>query len=165
MDDHDDGSYSRAPTVEDLVRICRSLNDAKARYLLIGGFAVIAHGAGRTTRDIDFLVDVAPENIERIKTALAVLPDNAAADLDKDDVARYAVVRIADEVIVDLLGRACGVEYDEATEDQEHLEIDGVPIPLASKKTLIQTKKTVRPSDAADTQFLQALIDAEEAEG
>jgi hypothetical protein len=74
-------------------------------------------------------------------------------------------VRIADEVIVDLLGRACGVEYEEASHDQEHLEIDGVRIPLASKKTLILTKNTVRPSDAADTQFLQALIDTEEAEG
>ena len=58
MDDTHDGPYAREPQVEDLVRICRALNDAGARYLLIGGFAVIAHGGARTTKDIDLLVDV-----------------------------------------------------------------------------------------------------------
>jgi hypothetical protein len=42
VDDAHDGSYAREPQVEDLARICRSLNEAGARYLLIGGFAVIA---------------------------------------------------------------------------------------------------------------------------
>lgn len=162
MADEDDRTYSRAPQVDDLVKICRSLNEAGARYLLIGGFAVIAHGAGRTTRDIDFLVDASPANVARIKNALGVLPDNAAAEIDTDDVKRYSVVRVADEVIVDLIGSACGVDFDDAARDQEQLEIEGVVIPLASKRTLIRTKETVRPTDAADTEFLRALIDAEE---
>jgi hypothetical protein len=34
---------------DDIVRLCRALNEAGARYLLIGGFAVVAHGAGRFT--------------------------------------------------------------------------------------------------------------------
>ena len=44
MDDADDGQHVRAPTLEDLVRICRALNESSAQYLLIGGFAVIARG-------------------------------------------------------------------------------------------------------------------------
>jgi hypothetical protein len=160
--DEDDGAYSRAPQVDDLVKICRSLNEAGARYLLIGGFAVIAHGAGRTTRDIDFLVDASPANVARIKTALGVLADNAAAEVDTGDLERYSVVRVADEVIVDLIGKACGVEYDDAVRDRDQLEIDDVVIPLASKRTLIRTKNTVRPTDAADTEFLRAAIEAEE---
>ena len=164
MDDRGNRDYSRTPQVEDLVRICRALNASSARYLLIGGFAVIAHGAGRTTKDIDFLVDTSPDNVARIKEALSVLADNAAAKLDDGDVARYSVIRVADEVIVDLLGIACGIDYAEAAADQEILEIEGVSIPMASKATLIRTKDTVRPSDAADTQFLRALIEAEESE-
>jgi hypothetical protein len=35
----------------------------------------------------------------------------------------------------------------------------GVPIPVASPRTLIRTKNTVRPSDAADRQFLEVLVD------
>jgi hypothetical protein len=162
LDERDGSAYSRAPQVEDLVRICRSLNQRQARYLLIGGFAVIAHGAGRTTKYIDFLIDASAENVSRVRSALAVLADNAAAEIQDTDMERYSVVRVADEVIVDLLSKACGVDYEEAAGDGELVEIDGVKIPIASKRTLVRTKETIRPSDAADRQFLLALIEAEE---
>lgn len=161
MDDRDDRQYVRVPRIEDVVRICRSLNAAGARYLLIGGFAVVAHGLGRPTKDIDLLVDDAPENVARVKAGLLVLADGAAAELDDGDVRAYTVVRVADEVLVDLLGRACGVSYAEAAQDAETIELQGVPVPIASKRTLIRTKDTVRPSDRADRQFLQALLEAE----
>lgn len=164
MAERDDSAYSRAPQIEDLVRICRSLNERQARYLLIGGFAVIAHGAGRTTKDIDFLVDASRDNLTRVKSALAVLADNAAAEIKENDVERYSVVRVADEVIVDLLARACGVDYADAARDAEIIEIGGVRVPVASKRTLLRTKDTIRPSDLADKQFLLALIEAEERE-
>jgi hypothetical protein len=41
VDDQDDARYARAPVPDDVVRICRALNEAEARHLLIGGFAVI----------------------------------------------------------------------------------------------------------------------------
>jgi len=81
VDDPDDVAYARAPEPEDLVRICRALNDAGARYVLIDGFAVVAHGASRFTKDIDLLVDDAPENIARVKQGLSILADNAAAEV------------------------------------------------------------------------------------
>lgn len=87
MDDQDDDRYSRAPEPGDVVRICQALNEAGARYLLIGGFAVIAHGAGRFTKDIDLLVDDSSENVARVKRALAVLGDNAASEVADDDAA------------------------------------------------------------------------------
>ena len=60
MDDAHEGAYAREPQIEDLARICRSLNETGARYLLIGGFAVIARGGARTTKDIHLLVDASP---------------------------------------------------------------------------------------------------------
>lgn len=162
MDDADDGTHVRAPTLEDLARICESLNRSEARYLLIGGFAVIAHGGGRTTKDIDFLIDASPENVARVKTALGILADNAAAEIIETDLETYTVVRVADEVLIDLLGSACGVSYEEAAVDAEALEIQHVPVPVASKQTLIRTKETVRPSDQIDRDFLAALIREEE---
>ncbi len=45
MDDPNDGTYSRPPTLEDVARICQALNQERARYVLIGGFAVIIHAA------------------------------------------------------------------------------------------------------------------------
>ena len=78
MDEPDDDRYARAPEPEDVVRICRALNQADARYLLIGGFAVVAHGAGRFTEDIDLLIDDAPANVARVRQALSVLAADAA---------------------------------------------------------------------------------------
>lgn len=161
MDDPDDGPYARAPRIADLARICGALNDAGARYLLIGGFAVIAHGAGRTTQDIDLLVDDDPDNVGRVTSALSILADHASRDVAPEDVRNYTVVRIADEVVVDLMGRACGVTYHDAAADAETFVIEGVDVPVASKRTLIRTKETVRPSDLADRQYLQTRLDEE----
>jgi len=158
VDDEDDDRSARAPEPDDVIRICRALNESGARYLLIGGFAVIAHGAGRFTKDIDLLVDDALDNIARVKRALSVLADNAAAEVADDDVQRYVVVRVADEVVVDLMGRACGLSYGEAARDAETLERDGVRIPVASPATLIRTKNTHRPQDAIDRTFLEGVL-------
>ncbi len=158
MDDPDDGAYSRAPEPEDVVRVCRALNEAGARYVLIGGFAVIVHGAGRFTKDIDLLVDDAPENVARVKRGLRVLSDNAAAEIADSDVREYVVVRVADEITVDLMGRACGLGYEDVLTDAEDVELSGVLVKVASPRALIRTKDTRRPQDAIDRAFLEGLI-------
>jgi hypothetical protein len=164
VDDQDDHRLARAPQPDDVIRLCRALNEAAARYMLVGGFAVIAHGAGRFTKDVDLLVDDAPENVARIRTALSILADNAVADVADDDIRDHVVVRVADEIIVDLMGRACGVGYAEAAADAETLERDGVKIPVASPATLIRLKDTPRPQDAVDRAFLEGVLRARTAQ-
>lgn len=159
MDDQDVAAYARAPEPEDLVRICRALNDAGARYVLIGGFAVLAHGASRFTKDIDFLVDDAPENVALVKQGLAILADNAAAEVDDHDVRDHVVVRVIDEVIVDLMGRACGLSYADVAADMEWHNMTGVQVPVASPAALVRTKDTYRPQDAIDRSFLQQVLE------
>jgi len=161
VDDAHDGPYAREPQIEDLARICQSLNDAGARYVLIGGFAVIAHGGARTTKDIDLLIDPSAENVGRVRRALRILEDHAVDEVSDDDVARYTVVRVADEVVVDLMALACGIDYATASADVQPLTIGGVLVPVASPQTLIRTKDTMRPSDAADRLYLEALLRAE----
>lgn len=155
------GEYSRAPEFEDLISLCRSLNDAGVRYILIGGFAVILHGYVRGTQDVDLLIDSSKENIQRIKKALASLPDNAISLIHDDEVEKYSVVRIADEFVVDLMKKACEINYEEASKEIELREIEGVKIPIPKKELLIRMKDTVRPSDKADANFLRVLIEEE----
>lgn len=150
------------PELADVSKICRALNELGARYVLIGGFGVISHGLVRSTKDVDLLIDDSPENVAVVKKALGILSDNAAAELDDDDVRNYTVVRVADEVVVDLMGQACGVRYEEAIRDAVTKEIQGVPVPVASLLTLMRTKETLRPSDAADRGFLQELLEKEQ---
>ena len=151
MDDAPDGAYSRAPEVEDLLALCRALNHEHVRYVLIGGFAVILHRFVRTTKNINLLVDPSETNVRAIKRALATLPDNAAAQVDDADVRRHAVVRVADEIVVDLMASACGVTSADVSPDEiDHRLIDGVDPPLAGMRLLFRMKDTVRDSDKVD---------------
>lgn len=163
MDAESNGALSRAPELEDLAALCQSLNDEGVRYLLIGGFAVILHGFVRTTKDIDLLIDASDENVAAVKRALARLPDNAAADIREGDVREYTVVRVADEIVVDLMASACGVTYDQAIQqDTEVHIITGVAIPVAGQQLLIRLKDTYRPSDHLDVAFLKRRLEASE---
>lgn len=126
--------------------------------MLIGGFAVVVHGGTRFTRDIDLLIDDAPENIARVRDALSILSDNAAAEVTDDDVRQHVVVRVADEIVVDLMGQACGVSYADALADVEHVDLGGVAVPVASPAALIRMKNTYRPQDRIDREYLQSVI-------
>ncbi|PYI89605.1 MAG: hypothetical protein DME26_00810 [Verrucomicrobia bacterium] len=149
---------SRIPLPDDLVKVCREMNARGAKYMVVGGFAVIQHGYLRNTGDIDLLIDDSLENQTRIKRALEVLPDKAVRELGDDDLRNYVVVRVCDEVVVDLMTMACGINYQEAEPETQIFTIDGVPIPFASAKLLLRTKQTHRDKDAEDRLFLEQKI-------
>ena len=67
----------RLPNGDDLVLLCRLLNDAGARYIVVGGFAIIQSGFARATEDIDLLIDTSLENFAKVKAAMLKLPDGA----------------------------------------------------------------------------------------
>ena len=160
MDDKDDGKNleSRPPRVEDLVKLCRSLNQTGAKYLVIGGMAVIQAGFVRATAGIDLLVDTAPENQNKIRAALMELPDQAVREVNPDDLDNYVVVRVADEIVVDLMKTACGINYEEASKSILQVNIQGTIIPFARPELLLRLKNTVREKDKIDRLFLEQLL-------
>lgn len=152
---------SRQPTLTDLVNLCRELNGRGARYLVCGGFAIRASGYIRETGDIDFLIDTSLENEALVYSSLETLPDKAVLELDPGDVAKFIVVRVADEVLVDLMRSASGIDYAEAAQHVVVREVQGVPIPFASPQLLWRMKRhTHREKDAGDLVFLRELFEA-----
>lgn len=145
-------AYSRLPTKEDLKRICAALEKAGVKYVLVGGMAVGFHGRPRMTHDIDLLVDPSPQNVAKIKEALSCLPDNAAQEVRPEDVQNYGVVRIADEVVVDLIGKIGDITADNA--GVEVLDLEGTRVRVADLETLIKTKQGLRQRDREDLLFL-----------
>ena len=156
---NDREKFSRNPTLDDLVMLCKHLNDAGVNYVIIGGFAVIHHGYVRGTGDIDLLIDGRRENVESIKEALLYLPDQAVREVRPHDVVEYTVVRIADEIVIDLMERACDVTYEMAQNHIEYDIIDGVQIPYLKVPLLIQTKLGIRPQDIQDRIFLEERLE------
>jgi len=150
------GLASREPTVEDLRDLCRELNQRGARYVVIGGFAIRAAGYARQTMDVDLLVADDADNEARVFDALATLPDAAVRELEPGELQKYTVIRVADEIVVDLMRLAGGIDYAEAAKDVVVVEVDGVPIPFASPRLLWRLKSvTGRERDAGDLTFLR----------
>jgi hypothetical protein len=146
----------REPTVEDLRDLCRELNQRGARYVVIGGFAIRAAGYNRRTMDVDLMVAADLENEARVFSALSTLPDNAVRELRPGELQQYNVIRVADEILVDLMRSAGEIEYAEAARDVVVREVQGVPIPFASPRLLWRMKAvTHRAKDAADLVFLR----------
>ncbi|MDQ6626225.1 MAG: nucleotidyltransferase [Verrucomicrobiota bacterium] len=155
----DDGGVeltSREPSLEDLLELCAELNRREAKYVVVGGFAIRASGYPRRTMDIDLVIATDLDNEQRVYAALEILPDKAVRELDPGDVAKFIVVRVADEVLVDLMRSAGGIEYEEAAQDAIVREVEGVAIPFASPRLLWRMKaRTHREKDAPDLLFLR----------
>lgn len=160
MVDPHDGSppEARPPGVADLVALCRSLNREGAHYIIIGGMAIIQAGFVRATEDIDLLVETSAQNLARLRRALDELPDHAVREMADDDLDRYVVVRVADEIVVDLMKAACGITFSEARDSVDVVVVDDVAIPFASPALLWRTKQTVGEKDRLDRIFLAAFL-------
>jgi hypothetical protein len=147
---------SREPTVEDLRDLCRELNQRSAKYVVVGGFAIRAAEYVRRTMDVDLLVATDAENEAKVFSALSTLPDNAVRELQPGELKQYNVIRVGDEILVDLMGSAGGIDYAEAAKDVVVRQVDGVPIPFASPRLLWRMKAvTHREKDAGDLVFLR----------
>lgn len=161
LDSGTGGLTPRPPAEADLIALCAELNRRGASYVVIGGFAIIVAGYPRTTGDIDLLVETGAENEARVYDALATLPDGCVRELESGDLEKYVVVRVADEILVDLMGRASGIDYAEASGSVVTHELGGVPIPFASPELLWKMKcRALREKDRGDIQFLRHLFES-----
>lgn len=147
---------SRPPTVEDLLNLCRDLNARGAKYLVVGGFAIRGAGYMRETSDLDFIIATDLENEAKVYKSLEILSDKAVLELVPGEVERYTVVRVIDEITVDLMKSASGIDYAEASKDIVIRRVEDVDIPFASPRLLWRMKKnTYREKDLPDLLFLR----------
>ncbi len=138
-----------------LLKVCRLLNVENARYLVIGGCAMALHQVPRFTHDVDLLIEDEEDNFRRVITALAQLADGAANELSPQDFRDNLVVKVADEVEVDVSLRAWVVTYAEALPGARETTIAGVKIPFLGLQDLIRSKQTHRDQDRVDIAMLR----------
>lgn len=143
-----------------VIEILRALNTERVRYVLVGGVAVNLHGLGRTTQDVDLFLSPDPDNVERLKAALTrVFADPCIAEISAQDLSgAYPTVRYVppdESFVIDLLGRLGDAFVYEDLEAEE-MEVEGVPVRVATPRTLYRMKKdTLRPVDRMDAEALR----------
>jgi len=115
------------PDFADLI-VC--LNQANADYMLVGGYAVMAHGHVRATQDIDIWVRASPNNAQRVLEALQAfgMPPGLTIDtLSKADGPPPTGFRFGlPPFAVDLLTSIRGIDFDAAFVDSFVREIGGL---------------------------------------
>lgn len=137
----------------------RCLADEKVKFLLVGAYAMAAHGYPRATMDIDFWVQPSPENAEAVLRALktfgAPLFDLSVADLRKGGT--IFQIGVAPRRI-DVITSASGLDFDETYSRSVEVKIEEIPVRVPSVEDLIRNKKASgRKKDLADVESLEAL--------
>jgi hypothetical protein len=164
---------TRQATWHDVFLLIEKLEKHGAEYVLIGGYALAYNGLVRQTGDVDILVKNSPENNRRWIAALCELPAGAAKDLiptqddpfprEEDSGTDYAepgVIRVADEFLVDVLLKACGLTYDDLRPFMHRERHRGNPINVLDLHGLRATKQTTRARDIEDLRHIEAAIAA-----
>jgi hypothetical protein len=152
--------YSRPASLKDLKILVSSLNKNHVDYLLIGGYALFAHGYHRATTDIDILVPATREAGEKTRHALMILPDQAAKHIDPAWFEEGDNIRVADTFVVDIMLNAGGETYETLNRYAEVLDLDGIPIRTINLEGLLLTKQTMRDKDVADRLILERALEA-----
>ena len=141
-----------------LLRVCSLLNEAGVKYLVAGAYAMILNSLIRATEDVDILVEDSMENFRRVIEALSNLADGVARELKPEDFVENVVIKIADEVEVDVSTKAWTATYAEAIGDAQTALIEGVQVPYLSLQDLIRSKQTYQDQDRADVERLRRLL-------
>jgi len=150
--------HARPATLDDLKKIIAALQREKADYLLIGGYALAAHGYARATVDIDLLVPARRDAAEPIRRALLVLADRAAAALLPEWFEEGEGLRVADEVVVDLVFRTCGETFESLRPYETTVDLDGVPVRTVNLEGLLRTKQSERERDISDRRVIEQAL-------
>lgn len=135
-----------------------ALHAEHVEFLLVGAYALAAHGLPRATGDMDIWMRCSDENAQRVWRALqrfgAPLADLTLDDLKTPDTVFQ--IGVAPRRI-DLLTSIDGVEFDEAWPQRMNIEVEGQTFAVLSRAHLLQNKKASgRPRDLADAAWLES---------
>jgi|WetSurMetagenome_2_1015567.scaffolds.fasta_scaffold222114_2 hypothetical protein len=139
--------------------LLQCLNEADARYLIVGAYAVIFHTEPRYTKDLDIWADPTPENAQKIWNALirfgAPLADLTLADLSDPDI----IFQIGIEPNrVDILLNVEGLNFQEAWERRASGTYEDQSIFVLSYEDTVHSKKAAgREQDLLDAHRLEAV--------
>ncbi len=146
-----------------LLQLLSRFSSEGVDYVLVGGQAVRLNGYLRATEDVDVLVRAGRDNGERIIRALSFLDSSKeldpewfvpAPDGNPDNI------RVADELLIDLLFSANGHSYEAVQPWVRQIEIEGTSIKVLNIDGLLMTKTDYREKDLLDKLMLARIKDA-----
>jgi hypothetical protein len=134
-----------------------ALCDHGVKFLLVGAYAMGAHGYPRATADIDIWVQQSPENSRRVYRALESFGAPLHTITEDDFIKPGLVFQIGVAPRrIDIITAISGVEFEHAYEHRQTVELEGLPISVLSYDDLVRNKRaTGRDKDQIDLRRLE----------
>jgi hypothetical protein len=159
--------------VDVFLPIFRALDEARVRYVVVGGLAVLLHGHLRFTADVDLAVDLAPDAAARAVAALGSIGLRPRAAVDPAgfaDPGIRAAWRAEKGMVVfsmcdpdnptrevDLFTES-PLDFERLWQDAKRVVLGGIPVPVASIEHLCAMKRASgRPKDLDDVRALERI--------
>jgi hypothetical protein len=142
----------------DFKDILSCLKDEEADFIVVGAYALAAHGFPRATGDIDIWIRNSFENAQKVMRALVKFGAPISNLSEEDFTASDMVVQLGVEPCrIDLLTRIDGVGFDEAWQNKVSITVDGLELYILSKEDLLRNKlATGRDKDQGDIVWLKS---------
>lgn len=143
---------------EDFQDFLGALNEAKVRYVLVGGYSVIYHGFPRTTGDLDVFVEVSKENYILLKKAFADF-GMALFDMTEDNFLFNNEITVFSfgrpPVSIEILKSISGITFDEVYKNAIQTTFEDIPLRIIHLRDLIKNKRASgRAKDINDIENL-----------
>jgi hypothetical protein len=135
-----------------------ALIEAQAEFLVVGAYALAAHGLPRATGDIDIWVRPTAENAKKVLDALTTF----GAPLDQISLADLSTPGTIFQIGVaphriDIMTKIEAVGFDQAWKNRLEVALEeGLQIPVLGRADFITNKRSVgRKKDLADLAWLE----------
>ncbi len=131
--------------------------DERVEFLIVGAYALAAHGLVRATGDIDVWIRPSADNAERAFAALVEfgVPSNqfSADDLrEPETVLQVGVPPVCIEIVTSLTG----IAFDDAWPSRLTVDLEGLNVPILGREHLVANKRAAgRAQDLVDLEWLE----------
>jgi hypothetical protein len=144
---------------KDYSDMLRILSEEKVEFLLVGAYALAAHGYIRATMDIDIWVKPSPENADAVLRSLHRFGTPLQLLTREDLLNRETVFQIGVAPRrIDIITAASGLNFDETYANSLSVEIEGIKVQVPSLPDLVRNKRAAaRTKDLADAEALEKL--------
>lgn len=143
---------------DDFREFLRLCNDHRLEYLLVGGYAVGAHGYSRPTADMDIWIAISRVNASKGVEVLRAFGFASAHPTPELLMERGKIIRMGIPPFrIEILNDLSGVDFAACVASTVVVDFDGLKVPVISRRDLITNKKAAgRLKDLNDVQHLTA---------
>lgn len=146
---------------QDFQDLLRELSETGARFLVVGAYALAAHGSPRATGDIDVWVEPTEANAQLVYAALQAF-GAPLHDLTVDDLSTPGIVfqMGLPPRRIDVLTQISGVDFEEAWPNRTKARFGEIDVFVIGAEEFIRNKRASgRPKDLVDADTLAELVD------